>query len=70
MINALRTHAREHVCMECDGTGRASPRPFLVRWLDEDFGWKQLLVLATDSLAARTIVEQASGHVDLIVTAL
>lgn len=38
-------------------------RPVLVRWLDEDRGWKNLVVAAVSEEAARDSVEDILGFV-------
>ena len=55
-------------CRSCGGTGRATPRTFLARWVDEDRGPRSVTIVASDEHAARELVEQVTDHVDLIVS--
>lgn len=48
----------------------ASPRPFLVRWVDEDKGSRSIAVLALDEFMARSIIEQVTDQVVTQVHAL
>lgn len=50
--------------------GLASPRPFLVKWNDEDFGQRSLVVIARIAADAREIVENATGRYALTVQSL
>lgn len=53
-----------------NGTGLASPRPFIVVWTDEDFGKRSLVVIARTQYDARSIAEDATGRYDLDVRSL
>lgn len=53
-----------------DQVGLASPRPFLVKWNDEDFGQRSLVVIARTAVDAREIAETASGRYALSVQSL
>jgi hypothetical protein len=54
----------------CAQVGLASPRPFLVKWNDEDFGQRSLVVIARTAADAREIAENASGRFALSVQSL
>lgn len=48
-------------CGSCRGTGRSGPRPFLVRWQNEDSGWDAVAVIADTAEDASEIVEKLTG---------
>jgi hypothetical protein len=51
------------------GNGSTQPvlRPFIVRWHDEDCGWKRLVVMAHTEDDARRQVEELVNHAFLEV---
>ena len=50
------------------GTGRIGPKDFVVRWQDEDAGWKTVCIRALSEHAARAEVERLVNRADLIVS--
>jgi hypothetical protein len=66
-IGTLTAMLNQSVSQE---VGLASPRPFLVKWNDEDFGQRSLVVIARTAADAREIAEHASGRYALSVQSL
>jgi hypothetical protein len=65
MNTAISTHEQflDSVSALLVGRASASPRPFLVRWTDEDRGNRQMVVIAADEFHARQIIEQVTDQV-------
>lgn len=50
--------------------GLASPRPFVVHWVDEYAGQRSMVVIARTAADAREIAENATGQFALSVRSL
>lgn len=57
-------------CLLAARNGVGSPRPFSIRWMDEDSGPRNTIVIARTATDAREIAENATGRYALTVQSL